>query len=117
MSVQLATANRLADGIVVFLGYDGEWTPHIDEARIAEREEDIAELVAEAEASPSVVGAYLIDAEIRLPEGQGRIVVPDSYREKIRAFGPSTHPAFAKKSVPEHFDPRTDVSAVFMDGI
>ncbi|MEQ8320056.1 MAG: DUF2849 domain-containing protein [Rhodospirillales bacterium] len=117
MSVQLATANRLSDGIVVFLGYDGEWTRHIDDARIAEREDDIAELIAEAEASQSVVGAYLIEADVRVPEGRARVVTPTTYREQIRAFGPSIHPAFAKKMVPEHFDPRTDVSAVFMNGI
>lgn len=117
MSVQIATANRLTDGIVVFLGYDGEWTRHIDDARIAEREDDVAELLTEAEASTSVVGAYLIDADIRSPEGQRRIICPQSYREQIRAFGPSIHPAFAKKAMPEHFDPRTDVSAVFMNGI
>lgn len=117
MSVQIATANRLTDGIVVFLGYDGEWTRHIDEARIAEREDDIVELLGEAEASTSVVDAYLIEADIRTPEGRSRMVYPQSYREQIRAFGPSIHPAFAKKMVPEHFDPRTDVSAVFMNGI
>lgn len=117
MSVKVATANRLTDGIVVFLGYDGEWTRHIDDARVAERDDDIAELQAEAEASPAVVGAYLIDADIRLPEGQGRTVEPVAYKERIRAYGPSIHPAFAKKAAPAHFDPRTDVSAVFMNGI
>lgn len=117
MSVTIATANRLTDGAVVFLGYDGEWTRHVDDARVAERDEDIDELRAEAEASANVVGAYLIEADIRLPEGQGRVVEPLSYKERIRAFGPSIHPAFAKKSAPQHFDPRTDVSAVFMNGI
>jgi len=117
MSVQIATANRLTDGIVVFLGYDGEWTRHVDDARIAERDDDIAELQTEADASPSVVGAYLIEAEIRLPEGQSRIIEPLSYKERIRAYGPSIHPAFAKKAMSSHFDPRTDVSAVFMNGI
>ena len=117
MALQVATANRLSDGIVVFLGYDGEWTRHVDDARIAERDDDVAELLSEAEAEPSVVGPYLIDVEVRSPEGLGRTVRPETYRERIRAFGPSIHPAFAKKMVPEHFDPRTDVSAVFMNGI
>jgi hypothetical protein len=117
MSVQIATANRLMDGIGVFLGYDGEWTRHIDDARIAELEDDIVEIQAEAEASKSVVGAYLIDADVRIPEGGKRIVSPLSYREQIRAYGPSTHPAFAKKMAPEHFDPSTDVSAIFMNGM
>lgn len=117
MTVQIATANRLTDGIVVFMGYDGEWTRHIDDARIAEREDDVAELMTEVQESPSVVGAYLIEAEVRAPEGGVRSVFPQSYREQIRAFGPSIHPAFAKKMVPTHFDPSTDVSAVFMNGI
>lgn len=117
MTLQIATANRLSDGIVVFLGYDGEWTRDIDDARIAERDDDVMELLNEAEAASSVVGSYLIDVDVRLSEGLGRTVRPETYRERIRAFGPSTHPAFAKKMVPEHFDPRTDVSAVFMNGI
>ncbi len=117
MAPQVATANRLTDGIVVFLGYDGEWTRHIDEARIAERDDDIADLLQEAEAEASVVGVYLIDVDVRSHEGLGRTVRPESYKERIRAYGPSTHPAFAKKMIPEHFDPRTDASCVFMNGI
>lgn len=117
MSVQIATANRLSDGVVVYLGYDGDWTRHIDDARIAEHDDDIAELQLEAESSSLVVGAYLIEAEVTLPEGSNRSVSPLRYKERIRAFGPSIHPAFAKKDVPAHFDPRADVSAVFMNGI
>lgn len=117
MSIHIATANRLTDGIVVFLGYDGEWTRHIDDARIAERDDDLVELKLEAEAAKEVVGAYLIEAEVSLPEGRGRVITPLVYKERIRAFGPSVHPAFAKKVVPEHFDPRADASAVFMNGI
>ena len=77
----------------------------------------IAELKLEAEAAREVVGAYLIEAEVSLPEGRGRVITPLVYKERIRAFGPSVHPAFAKKVVPEHFDPRADASAVFMNGI
>ena len=42
MTAQIATANRLTDGLVVFLGYDGEWSKDIEDARIAEREDDLA---------------------------------------------------------------------------
>ncbi|MBO6950056.1 MAG: DUF2849 domain-containing protein [Rhodospirillales bacterium] len=117
MSIHVATANRLKDGVVVFLGYDGEWTRHIDDARIAQRDDDVAELEHEAETAMDVVGAYLIEVEVSSPEGRGRVVSPLVYKERIRAFGPSVHPAFAKKVVPEHFDPRADASAVFMNGI
>lgn len=117
MSIRIATANRLTDGIVVFLGYDGEWTRHVDDARIAERDDDVAELELEAETAAEVVGAYLIEVEVSSPEGRGRVVSPLVYKERIRSFGPSVHPAFAKKVMPEHFDPRADASAVFMNGI
>ncbi len=117
MTAQIATANRLTDGLVVFLGYDGKWTKDIEDARVAEREDDLADLLSEAEAARDVVGAYLIDIEVRSPEAAARAIYPLRYRERIRAFGPSIHPAFARKQVAEHFDPRTDVSAIFMNGI
>lgn len=117
MTAHILTANRLTDGAVVFLGYDGEWSRDIDDARVAEREDDVAELLVEAADAPSVVGAYLIDVEVRSAESASRFIRPERYKERIRAFGPSIHPAFARKLVPEHFDPRTDVSAVFMNGI
>ncbi len=117
MTLQVATANRLSDGIVVFLGYDGEWSRHVDDARIAERDDDIAELLSEAEAAEAFFCHYLITVEVRSQEGLGCSVRPETYKERIRAYGPSIHPAFAKKMVPEHFDPSTDVSAVFMNGI
>lgn len=117
MSARIATANRLLDGAVVFLGYDGKWTRRIDEARVAEREDDMADLETEAVASAESVGAYLIDVEVRSAEGSGRFVRPSKYRERIRAFGPTTHPTFATKLVPEHFEMRADVSTAFANGI
>lgn len=117
MSAQIATANRLLDGAVVFLGYDGQWTRRIDDARVAEQEDDIADLESEAAASAECVGAYLIDVEVRSAEGSNRFVRPAKYRERIRAFGPTTHPSFATKLVPEHFEMRADVSTAFADGI
>lgn len=117
MTAHIATANRLIDGTVVFLGYDGEWTGSVDEARVAERDDDVAELTAEAEASAEVVGAYLIEAEVSSSESAGRTVRPCRYKERIRAYGPSIHQAFAKKAVPEHFDLRNDVSGVFTNGL
>ncbi len=117
MNGQIATANRLSDGGVVFLGYDGEWTVDVDAARVSQQDEDANELVVEAEQSPEAVGAYLIDVDVSADEADGRRVVPTKYRERIRAFGPSIHPAFAKAKVAGHFDPRTDVSGVFINGL
>ena len=117
MNGQVATANRLTDGIVVFMGYDGEWTTDINAARVAERPEDLDELVSEAETSPAAVGAYMIDVDVAAEEQLGRRLTPTKYRERIRAFGPSIHPAFAKAKVQGHFDPKADVSGVFLNGL
>ncbi|HBT43443.1 MAG TPA: DUF2849 domain-containing protein, partial [Rhodospirillaceae bacterium] len=35
MVQQVVTGNRLADGVVIYLGQDGGWTPKIDAARVA----------------------------------------------------------------------------------
>ena len=117
MTTQIMTANKLSDGTVVFLGYDGEWTRFVDDARIAEREEDVSDMEAESSQSGEIVDPYFIDVEVHAVEGSDRFIKPTQYRERIRAFGPSTHPAFAKKLIPDHFDPNADASSVFMKGI
>ena len=42
----VVTANRLIDGIVVYLATDGGWTEEIGRARIAETEDEIKALEA-----------------------------------------------------------------------
>ena len=44
----VVTANRLRDGIVVYLASDGSWTEEIGRARIAETENEVAALEAQA---------------------------------------------------------------------
>ncbi len=117
MNERILTANRLKDGLVIFLGYDGEWSVDINEARVAELEEDADDMLSEAKASGICIDAYLIDVTVECQEVQGRRIVPTKYRERIRSFGPSIHPAFAKQDVAEHFDPRADVSGVFTNGL
>ena len=63
---QLVTANRLRDGIAVFLTRSGEWSEMIDEAVLALEPQAAAALEARAkddEKKTLVTGAYLIDAE------------------------------------------------------
>ena len=94
-SLKAATANRLADGAVVYLADDGRWAERIDAARIADGKDAAAALLADAErhvALCRVVGPYLIDVT-RDTVGTVR---PATYREHIRAFGPSIHPQFGK---------------------
>ena len=79
----VVTANRLTDGIVVYLAPDGSWTEQIDRARIAETEDEVAALEARAAESVKareVVAVYPMD--VALNDGA---VDPLSVRERIRA--------------------------------
>lgn len=87
MSLQVVTANRLEDGLVVFLTSDGSWSENINDARTAEDKEAANALLAEASApelDTVIVGPYLIDVE-----QQDGGLVPTKYREVLRTKGPS----------------------------
>ena len=79
----VVTANRLVDGIVVYLASDGSWTEEIGHARLAETEEDTKALEAQAAEdvkARKVVAVYPM--EVALTDGA---VDPLSVRERIRA--------------------------------
>ena len=79
----VVTANRLRDGIVVYLASDGSWTEEIARARIAETEDEVAALEAQAAEdvkARKVVAVYPMD--VALHDGT---VDPLSVRERIRA--------------------------------
>lgn len=87
---QIVTANRLRDGLVVYLAKDDAWSEWITDGRVAASEEESAELVAIAERAVEqqvVIDPYLIDVSIE--EGTVR---PVRYRELIRARGPTDRP-------------------------
>lgn len=91
---QVITASRLTDGVVIFLGHDGEWVERLDAARVfaAKPEVETALVLArQAEADNLLVDAYAIDVSTK-PGG----IVPLKLREAIRARGPTIHPAFTK---------------------
>ena len=81
------TANRLSDGLVVFLTATSAWSENIDEAVLA-REPLAAEALesrgVEFEDLNQVTGAYLVEAE-----RTGATIVPTHVRERIRACGPT----------------------------
>jgi Protein of unknown function (DUF2849) len=94
-ALKAATANRLEDGAVVYLGHEGGWEERIDAARVADGNDAAAALLAEAEQDVAlcrIVAPHLIDVA-RDAKGALR---PTTYREQIRAFGPSIHPQFGK---------------------
>ena len=84
---QAATANRLRDGAVVFLGRDGGWTTDLQGARVAASADDahrLTQAAEEAVRAAQVVAPYLIAVS-----NDGGRWTPSSYRERIRAEGPS----------------------------
>jgi len=85
-TLKAVTANRLADGAVVFRRADGGWVLRVEEAAAAD-DAAAGALLAAAErdaAAALVVAPYLID--VALEAGQP---APTFYRERIRAYGPS----------------------------
>jgi len=85
--MQMLIASRLADGQVVFLADDHDWTESIDRGAVAESPEAGASLLAiaaQAVEHSVVVDPYLIDVTDR--NGGRR---PRALREAIRAFGPT----------------------------
>jgi hypothetical protein len=93
---QLVTANRLRDGIAVFLTRSGLWSEIIDDAALALEPQAAAALEARAkddEKATLITGAYLIDAE-RL-EGRVRAA---HIRERMRALGPTVRLDLGKQA-------------------
>ena len=100
MSQQVISANRLGDGVVVYLAADNSWCELISGSVIALDETAADAMLAEArqaEQDRLIVDPYLIDvAEL---DGEVR---PIKYREFIRATGPSVRPDLSKqKYVPD----------------
>ena len=88
-------ANSLLSGEVVFWN-KGQWVSRFAEAELFEDEPAEAPEAAEAAAksqATTVVDAYLID----LRDADG-VWVPVSYRERIRALGPTNIPEHGKQA-------------------
>jgi hypothetical protein len=84
---QMIIANRLADGVVVFLDPRENWEPSIGLGALIDGDTEAQRLLAVAkrhEAECRVIDPTLIEVEIE--NGQPR---PTAIREAIRAFGPT----------------------------
>jgi hypothetical protein len=101
MALQIFTSNRVSDGIVVFQAKDGSWTESLDKSYVIRDEDALAKATLRAEAADvtaGVIDPYPID----VTEDKG-VIRPVRYRERIRAYGPTIHPDFAKMPAPGHF--------------
>lgn len=93
---QVLTANRLADGLVVFFTAAGLWSERIDEAVLALEPQAAAALEArgtEAVAANLVTGPYLFAAE-----RVGGALRASHIRERIRALGPTVRTDLGKQA-------------------
>lgn len=93
---QLVTANRLRDGIAVFLTRSGTWSEKIDEAALALEPQAAAALEARAkddEKATLVTGSYLIDAERRAGRIRAALI-----RERMRTLGPTVRLDLGKQA-------------------
>ncbi len=91
--IQALTANDLLTGEPVF-GSPKGWAPRWADALLFDAPEPAAAALELAKAqSTIVVDPYLVDC---VPEGD--VAVPVSYRERLRALGPTIHPDMGKQA-------------------
>ena len=80
---KVVTANRLHDGVVVFLARDHSWSEHLNEAWVVDGADAVRDLEALAEAHTienQVISSYAMD--VAVIDGS---LQPTSVREEIRA--------------------------------
>jgi len=97
MTTKILTANRLCDGIVVYLTVGNRWTETLSEASLARADDASARLLeigARAVADQQVVEPYLIDVTTENGSAQ-----PVRFREAIRAGGPTVETLRAAPAV------------------
>jgi hypothetical protein len=84
---KMLIANRLTDGLVVFRAEDGNWAESIAAGQLIDDETAATRLLEVSlieERDNKIIDPCLIDVS----EVDGRRI-PDSYREEIRATGPT----------------------------
>jgi type IV secretory pathway ATPase VirB11/archaellum biosynthesis ATPase len=86
-AVQVISANRLADGVVVYRGHDSSWVERLSEAKIfsSKVQADAELLAAQGDAKRNLVVESCL-VEVREDQGSLR---PTTLREAIRAQGPT----------------------------
>jgi hypothetical protein len=88
------TANRLRDGVVVFLGAGGAWVESFAEAALL-TEAATALAAAKAQAERDQFGVDLYAFEVEIENGAA---LPVKMRERIRTLGPSVRLDLGKQA-------------------
>lgn len=91
--MKAVTANRLTDGVAVYLDANGAWTADLAQAASFEDGAPAKAALAIAEDQESlIVGPYLMDIDAAAPSGRARL------REAIRAAGPTVRMDLGKQA-------------------
>jgi hypothetical protein len=93
---EMITANRLADGLVVFLDAAGGWSEDFHRGFVVEdaaAKEKALSIAARAAADNLVVDPYSIELEMRAGH-----LAPKALRERIRATGPTVRADLGKQA-------------------
>jgi len=93
--LQVASANRLGDGVVVYLDDAGVWTTRLERAAVARDKRGAEILLERARAEAFGVVDLLL---VAVTEDESGTIEPLSLREKIRASG-LTFDAIAAEAV------------------
>jgi sulfite reductase (NADPH) hemoprotein beta-component len=94
---QVVTANRLTDGIVVFLGPGGSWVEYLSQATVFDGKPAVEEALGTAQkavAANLVVDVFAFDVTVGAQGPQANHI-----RDRIRAMGPTVHPDHGKQAV------------------
>jgi hypothetical protein len=92
--MKVLTGNRLDDGEVVFLSGKA-WSERFGEAT-AYDDDALAEA---AEAHAKTQGALVVDPYLIEVQGDDGALTPVSYRERLRALGPTNKPDHGKQAL------------------
>lgn len=94
--ISVITANRFADGRVVWFTAQGYWSVMLEDAQIFSSQSDLE--LAQEQAQKDVAAQYIVEF---YPVELNTDHIPRTTREQVRAFGPSTHPEFNPRSIQE----------------
>ncbi|MCB2111970.1 MAG: DUF2849 domain-containing protein [Parvularculaceae bacterium] len=86
------TANRLSDGVVVYVDAHGALVERFGDAQLFDADEADEALVRILERKGAIASAYLIDADAAGPTGRGAL------RETIRKSGPTVRRDLGKQA-------------------
>lgn len=87
MAEKVLTANRLSDGIAVWLDASGRWTEKLQDAFVARHAE--AESALENTGKQALADNLVVDVNIIDVEERNGTLWPLRLRERIRAEGPT----------------------------